>query len=373
MAATKTKAGSTKKQASGSPDVVTTVRALEHGAKALGARGMREGLGRSPEADLALALGYPHYFELVEGGPDGDAAAEATLPATDFSVRTWPREVANRSIRAFGTWAKPDERKTLVAIDGVPSEDDLQAIVTKRIPNQFGWALLYLVEAIYGPASSAAAGLRALESKDEAFVKRFGDSCVGSVEALGHIIRRQPEPEAAKALARLEAIGTRWRGQNEFNKTSQSIRVVTGGRAGAEGEGYRPDGEGKPIAPGSLEWVYDDAAFVADHVKRGGWDESAGPSVRMVVLGGDAVVDYYAASWSKVNAKFKPQAFEDFSIFAPSIAGRILLPLAADAKVGKAAIKWFQARPELDAWVTSVQKDKLYGKAAQAVLAGVKR
>jgi hypothetical protein len=145
------------------------------------------------------------------------------------------------------------------------------------------------------------------------------------------------------------------------------------GRAGAEEAGYRPNGKGKPLSPFALEYVYDDPGFVAEHVIACGWDESGGPSARMVVLGGDAVIDYYAASWTKVNAKFKPQAFEGFSIFAPSIAGRILLPLAADAKVGKAAIKWFQARPELDAWVASVQKDMLYGRAAQAVLAGVKR
>jgi hypothetical protein len=300
-------------------------------------------------------------------------AGEAASSATDFGVRTWFREVANRSVRAFGTWPRPDERKVLVAVGGPLSTEELRAVVAKRIPNHFGWALLYLAEALEGPDAVTEASLAALEGKDAGFVEDFGDSCDRSVEALGHIIRRLPESQAVAALARLEAIGKRWRGQNEFNATSKRIRVVTGGRAGAEEAGYRPRGEGKPLAAGSLEWVYDDAAFVSEQVKQGGWDETAFPKVRMVVLGGDEVVDYYAASWSKVHAKFKPQAFEDFSIFAPSIAGRILLPLAADAKVGKAAIKWFQVHPELDAWVASVQKDKLYGKAAQAVLAGVKR
>jgi hypothetical protein len=336
MAAAKGKPKTTKATA-------RSTHALDAGAKAFGAKLVREGFAASAEMDLAFALGFPHLRYVTDDAadPDPKAAAQAAIDKYGHDARlVWPRASAIALIRAsFGK---------AFAVGGEPNADEGHAMAKARmdfggVPDRFVASFsIQLLEALVGTTAVVDGMLEGLDAR----VKKLpiDGSSWGEISArqLGYLLLRLPAADAERARKRLEAFiePTKKGGDEDVGKT---LDLVLHGRAGAERSGYKPDPKG-PLSAFDLGHIIDDGKFVADQLVAGkGPDVSSWPDARLAFLGGEPAIAYYEQYWPKFKNKGgHGYIVATFGEIAPKRIRPIMEAMVTGSSAKKDASAWVQ-------------------------------
>ncbi len=365
----------TKKRAPEKTAAKADSGALKHGAKAAGAAQLEKGFAHTAEQDLLFALGWPHMVLLQDDaeGADPLAAADAiVLEYPEPSQRVWPREVANRVVRALaGGWDHPGQMSK-VARQGIETAGPVSKAegsklletflsmrsVFMRYPGLFP----LLLEAVCG-TELVIEGLTAdFENNTENWTKHDIPRC-DIVNQIGFLLLRLPKSQAAKYRKRLSAVldgfaKTRPDGIASVGATYpiKWLDPVLNGKAGAERSGYAPGGK---LSPVSLVHVCDDPAFVLASVKASGPPDASGEvDARLTFLGGQGVLDLEVSWWKKYKRGPKPAAaharvVQQLGAISSDKIPPLMLDMALASKAKKAASDWFVehadfARPFLE-------------------------
>ncbi len=202
-------------------------RAFDHGYQAQRAvRLFQEGIGHTPDDDLALALGYP---ELVELAPDaeGDVVqlTEQRINNYDRRAVPWPRNLAVRAVRAiawgwdpFPTALSAEARRALAREDEFsPSELPSLLRTLTRFQSacwEHEFELVLLMEALAGGEATIGAVCDLVESNVAAW-NELENRRRTVIAAVGIMYDRLSRERAAAIRPRLEALLARYRDVDE--------------------------------------------------------------------------------------------------------------------------------------------------------------
>jgi hypothetical protein len=319
-----------------------TSRGLEHGHRAFGARFVRPGRARTPELDLAFALGH--------GG--GGIAAMQLLPDLDPSKKprwsdtsSFPRNVIVEHIRG--------EPRTMAP---APIDDEEATRLGRALVGKISAPWMFLgLEAIAGPSITLAAMLDGLEASKE---RHWDNGGWGSIcGPLKGLMLRVPESESKAARDRLAAVWTKWRETHG----AQRFDILLHGREGIARSGYKYIAKHKSYgrAPGSTEapvsaWELtllddDEADFIAQQYEAlwtaFNWKPQANmmspASGRLLFLGGDAVMRTELRAVDAYRGDRQVEAFTACADLGGPLAKQLMTKLAApDSKVHKRARAW---------------------------------
>jgi hypothetical protein len=319
-----------------------TSRGLEHGERASGARHVRPGRARTPELDLAFALGH--------GG--GGIAPMRLLPDLDPSKKprwgdtsSFPRNVVLEYVRG--------EPRTMT-----PSPiDDKEAtrLGRKLVAGiELPWMFLGL-EAIAGPSLTLAAMLDGIDAakKDHWDNGGWGSLC-GPLKGM---MLRVPEPEATAARDRLAAAYKKW----SHMHGAQRFDILLHGREGIARSGYKyiaktkcygraPGDTDAPVTAWELMLLdHDDADFIAQQYEAlwtaFKWKPQANmmsPAPgRLLFLGGDAVLRTELRAVDAYRGERQVEAFTACCDLGGKLVRQLMTKLAKpDSKVHKRAQAW---------------------------------
>lgn len=281
------------------PAATLPIRALEHGRSAYGAKYIREGFGRAPDDDLAWALGYPHYIELVESSGDSDKDLVAQCEQ-ETTVRERAASVAARFARAIPMFAFDSNGKPQLTSNGKqisPSgqmtNDEARNIILEFAKDEhgamLGAQLAPMLEAIVGPELVATAIVDGIETLDLDAPRAGGAEAL--LMHLPFLLLRVPTAKAEALLARLEKLipppGT------EVYVPPFLVEIAVRGAAAKLRELNNPY---------QVELVNDEA-FVATFAKQfySNLDSTTPLFPRFLFTGGDAVLDIYGKVWPKIK------------------------------------------------------------------------
>ncbi len=263
---------------------------------------MRPGFARTPELDLAFALGYPHLPEPAST-PLGAAGAKKVL------------EQHARALVAPGLDRLVLELEAQVGADVVATT--LVEIYERfREPDFHSWNRGVIQLTRWG------LGLALLRTR----------------ASVGAALRARLEEVYARAVAA--------RRDDRSRQVEQILDVVLHGAAGARRSGHRYEGVVQEL---DLLHVHDDAEFVHDQVRRQKFEPLWGAWARLAFLGGAPVIRHYARHWRKIRNGVDVRRFvRDF--------GRVRSPAVTKAIREIAATVDSPAAADATAWITSSRK-----------------
>lgn len=315
--------------------------ALDHGEEAAGAATIREGIALRPEDDLLLALGWPHLRFVVDGHRD-DKDPEKNVNKAIASLEghygdVWPAEVATRYVHAFG--ARPGAFNKRVAsvkeaiaqegveVDEARAEEWLGRLFTRPgfTRHWFVEHFVFLVEAFVGSDLVLESLVSGLESMGE--LSREEEASYAAYTT-GMLMLRVPETAAQDAHNRLAAVRDRRKRGLVFDR----LTLVMGGAQAARD---------KSLNPMFYHHVTDDPSAVVAAVEAGEWL----PSVRLVQLGGEAVLEAFAPHWRRhEDRELQLRLVEQLAKLSSPIATQVLDEMATTSKVKKQAAEALKAR-----------------------------
>lgn len=317
-------------------------RALEHGSNAFGAKYLRPGFARTPELDLAFALGHGSpAFSPITLLPDLDVAKEAESWRVPIH-----RNVALSELRGTPLEASPAPLDEAEAARLIP---DLV-----RTPPRIG--VLRAVEAMVGPSCVLQAFLTGLENAGEAHWKN--GAWQSFFAPLYGVMLRVPTGEAQAARARLETLYE----ARKQHHGAQKLDILLHGREGLVRSGYKYNllnkcfqttvGSNDPSNVLDLGFLDGEADFVAQHFEALwgalGWKTVAhmsGPSpARLFFVGGEATLRTELRAMEGYPGTKQLEAFESYADLHPSSVRELMTRLAKPGgKAQKLAQAWLDA------------------------------
>ena len=319
-----------------------TSRGFEHGDRASGAKFVRPGRARTPELDLAFALGHA----------GGGIAPMRLLPDLDPSkkprwsdVSSFPRNVVVEYVRS--------QPRTMVP---TPIDEREAARLTRGLVDNISLPWMFLgLEAIAGPSCVLAAMLDGIEAAKTSHWNNGGwGALCGPLKGM---MLRVPEREASGARDRLAAAWKKWRhlhGASTFD-------VLLHGREGIARSGYKYIAKQKSYgrAPGSTDapatvWELtllddDEAAFIAQQYEAlwtaFNWRPRAQmmshASARLLFLGGDAALRTELRAVDSYPGTHQVTAFGTYADLGGPLVEQLITKLAKPgSKVEKRARAW---------------------------------
>jgi hypothetical protein len=345
MAATKPKAKPKPQPAQTLPS-----RALEHGARAFGARFVKPGFAHTPQLDLAFALGHGNAamapIELLPDLPLGKK-----VPTGAPGVH---RNVAIARLRKSGDSA-PGELD-LEAHPAPLEPDETRKLVVRRMKFLGLDGLdVRAIEAMHGPSFTLDAFVEGLEGMPDTWWNNGG---VGArmYPLYGLMLRALPD-ETKEARARLTALQTKKKGHGLL-----ALDVMLRGRAGIVDSGYkynptfksygRSPGDENPSNVMDLCFCENEPEWVAAQFARL-WklfnykviNHMNGPSpARLFFLGGEATLETELQVVPHYPGTRQALAFESYRDLASPRAVELMKALAGPkSKVKAQAEAWLTA------------------------------
>jgi hypothetical protein len=348
-------------------------RALEHGARAFGARYLRSGWALTPELDLAFALGHgAAQFAPTVLLPDIDPSKLAKLKWQDAVVH---RNVAIHVLRTgHSVWTQP------VTAEASPAtiEPDEAVGILKRLVPFAGIMPFGALEAMLGPSFMLSAFLDVLETlpTDERGPWYNNVLQVTWQVVHGLLLRVLPEEHAA-ARTRLDALLA----ARSDAHGARYLDISLHGPLGIVRRGYKYSREKRCYGadPGSdapasqLDLTFLDGR--EDHVARSLgalWDAfewkpakwMIGPSsARLLFLGGEGALAHEARAVELYPKTMHADALASYSEMRTPSAARLVLALTRDGSgVQKQASAWLAThaswvRPLLEEWSRGIGSD----------------
>ncbi|HET7500616.1 MAG TPA: hypothetical protein VFK02_06415 [Kofleriaceae bacterium] len=335
-----------------------TTLALEHGAKAWGARFVKAGFATTAAGDLAFALGFPHLEYIVDNHPD-DARAEMIAYERRSYRLGWPRNVAIRWCRITACKGFKRTPQGATELDGAgkkaikngaPLGPDevaltLKAMFSDTTSYEDLRELVRLFEAFVGPELVATSIVDALEKSSNNVWGHQDPDRAQVMHHLGFVLLRLPAALTDKLRARLAAIferrvkalPTKELGPRKGERGSllRALDVVLNGKAGAERSGERNE---DAIEPGDLVHVTDDVAFVRDAACR-----VTSPDPRLVFLGGEPVLEHLLAVFPRLRGQHH-LVLDGFAEVASPLAVELLQRVARGKEASERARALLAAR-----------------------------
>ncbi len=334
-----------------------TTEALRAGQDAAGAKLVKEGFAFTPEMDLAFALGFPHMRFVTDDASDKDVEAAIKGSGSSWDARlVWPRATATAYVLTLAAENDDKWKKQKGPITAEMAYDIMVARTNfGSVPTRFHQpASIQLLEAMVGTEPVVNGMLDGLEKRLARHPVDFVDGSWSEVGVweLGYLLLRLPDEESAAAKKRIEALVKAFEDKKaDDRRVVSAMRLSIGGRAAAEKYAYRPDGndpavKDAPISPFELGHVTDDAAFVADHVVRGGGpDVSSFPDARLSFLGGDAVLSTEKKHWSKYRGKgVHAYIVATFGEIRSPMVEAMIADMAKGSSAKREAAAWLAAR-----------------------------
>lgn len=321
-------------------------RALEHGAKAFGAKYLRKGAALTPELDLAFALGYGSSVGPVTLLPD---AAPGKTPI--LSTAAVQRNVALAELRRS---PKAPPGPGAFEADPAPLEvDEAQTLLRTRMPKlAYRPVVLRAIEAMVGPSATLAAFVDGLESMPDASWNN------GGVGALFHVVYglllRTPPAESNAARARLEALYE----ERKDQYGGAAIDIALHGREGIARRGYKYSTKFKSyqrndssdpsnvndlcLCDGDPEFVAQQFAALWAAFKFKVQNQMNGPSpARLFFLGGEPTLETELKVVEQYPGTKQADAFESYrALRSPRVVALVEKLCGPKSKVKAQAEAW---------------------------------
>jgi hypothetical protein len=289
-------------------NLVRTTRAFEHGENAFGAKYIKRGFARAPDDDLLFALGWPHARYLIEGHPDDLLTDPAAIEKAVFRPQVGldvPRGIALRRIRAFSSYALgPDGKLRQGAVRAMlnadpMSEDDAKTFVHEHLAGRAlgtkQLEIIFLLEAVAGPEAIATAITEAFEkAADAQLLDHAADKSTWAF-GLGFLLLRASAPVSAALHDRLEAIMARC---PKEDVNSHSVANVLDQVLHQAKASLRSDHTDQAML---LHWIDETPEAVRAQLAANMRPFGGAVYARMVLLGGEDVIDYYKKHFDKVK------------------------------------------------------------------------
>lgn len=354
-------------------------RALEHGAKAWGAKFLKPGFALTPELDLAFALGHGSAM-----GPVrllADLAPAAKQPSSYTEIH---RNVAIAKLRSTSTvFGAPTPHEESPAPIG---EDEAKKLIRARLP-KLGLLPIHFraLEAMVGPSCVLPAYLDGLE----AIPNQPWDTgrLKGLFPVLYGLLLRVPVNESKAARARLEALYEK----KKKMFAAVDLDILLHGKEAIARVGYKysllyksyqRSDKDEPSNVLDLCFCDGEPAFVASQFAAL-WEafkfkvqaHMIGPSpARLFFLGGEPTLETELRAVGQYPGTRQAEALESYVELRSPLAARCVLRLSSDkSKVKKAALAWLGEQrawvaPLLTAWAKEREADAALAKAALAAL-----
>lgn len=375
----------TKKAREAAPPPLAS-RALEHGARAYGARFLRSGWALTPELDLAFALGHgAANFGPTTLLPDVDPSKLAKAKWVDAVAH---RNVAIHVLReGHSVWTKP----VAAPASPAPIEPDEAVEILKRHVPVAGIMPFGALEAMLGPSFMLSAFLDVLEGLPAGEAGGtpgpWNNNVLQPIWQVVHglLLRVLPEDHAA-ARARLDALLT----ARSQRHGARYLDISLHGPAGIVRRGYKylRDKRCYGAEPGSdapasqLDLTFLDGQ--EDHVARSlgalweafDWKPQKwmiGPSsARLLFLGGEAALAHEARAVEAYPKTMLADALASYAeLRSPAAVGLVLALTRDGSGVQKQARAWLTThaswvRPLLESWVRAGGANAARARAALA-------
>lgn len=309
---------------------------MEHGANASGAKYIRAGFARTPELDLAFALGH--------GG--GGIGPMRILPDLDPSKKVkWDSAALPRNVVIARL------REEDVTMDPAPiDETEAAKLAREHVLNiSFPWMFLGL-EAFAGPSIVLGGMLDGLEASEE---NQWDNGGWGALcGPLKGMMLRVPEEEAKSARARIAAVFEKWKEMHG----AQTFDILLHGKEGIRRNGYKyiakyksygnEEGFAAPSSSWELTLLDNEPAFIAQQHEAlwtaFNWKPQARmitpASARLMFLGGDPVIETELRVIDSLPGTMQAEALDAIEDLAGPLAKKILTKLAKpSSKVSKRA------------------------------------
>jgi hypothetical protein len=355
-----------KKQAKVAPSYTATTEALVHGANAAGAKFVRRGFAFTEADDLAFALGFPHYLQLVENHPDDQTPAEvAKKTIIDVAGLTnrlsYPRQVATRIARGLASTAVHPARWTAASDEVVGRADPIgPGEARELLLSQFSHpgvplipgTLAMILEAMHGPdlvAEAITDGFEAHESSPRLIAVL--------AHYLGIFLLRVRADRAPALRERLVRLRSKWAAAEKLpeplperkvtddpESSLRALDITIDGAKGAARSLLRvPEG----IDLFGLFNAVDDpnfvATIVAQHVKPPKAMRYV-PDARLAFLGGPSVIDHARSRIDSIKlASDAASVVETFGRIADPRVVKLMEAMASTSKAKKEAQAWLDA------------------------------
>lgn len=289
-------------------NLVQTTRAFEHGESAFGAKYIQSGFARAPEDDLLFALGWPHVRYLVDGHTDDLLTDPVAIEKAVFRPQVGlavPRGIALRRIRAFSSYALgPDGKLRQGAVramlNGDPmSEDEARTFVSEHLAGRAlgtkQLEIIFLLEALAGPNAIAEAITKAFEDAADAQLLDHASDKSTWAFGLGFLLLRAEATLSVSLRARLEAILARC---PKEDVNSHSVANVLDQVLHQSKASLRSDHTDQSML---LHWIDEAPSAVRDQLAASARPFGGAVYARMVLVGGEDVIDYYKKHFDKVK------------------------------------------------------------------------
>jgi hypothetical protein len=344
------KKGSSAEDAAARANLVHTTRAFEHGGSAFGARYIKQGFARTAESDLLFSLGWPHARYLIEGHPDDLHTNPAAIEKAVFRAQDGlgvPRGIALRRIRAFAAYSlgadgrpRPGVLRALENRDPM-SDDDARTFVLEHLTGRtLGTKQLeiaFLLEAIAGPDVIAEAITTAFETTSDPQLLTHGKERSMWAFALGFILLRT---SATLSIALRERLEARMERCSKHDVNSHSVANVLDEVLHQSKASLRSTHTEQSML---LHWIDEPAEVVVRELtSTRPWCGSV--YARMVFVGGEDVIDYYAKQYDKVKDAAEQRAIvAQLGVIASPKISELMRAMSEKSKVEKEANAWLDA------------------------------
>ena len=334
--------------AKASQKVVRTGRAFEHGEAAYGARNLKPGFARAPENDLLFALGWPHARYLIEDHPDDRSTTPAAVEKAVFKPQVGlgvARGIAMRRIRAFSSFAngldgkpRPGVLRALQNSDPMTEAEAKTFVLEHLAGRSLGTKqleIVYLLEAVAGPDVVAEAITTAFETSADAQLLTHGADRSLWAFALGFILLRTSASVSVALRERLEARMARC---SKDDVNLHSVANVLDEVLHQSKASLRSEHTEQNLL---LHWVDEPAESIVRELTstRRPWCGSV--YARMVFVGGEAVIDYYARQYDKVKDAAQQRAIvSELGLIASPKIDELISAMSEKSRAEKEARAW---------------------------------
>lgn len=323
-------------------------RALEHGAKAFGAKYLKPGFALTPELDLAFALGHGSAMGPVRLLSD---LAPGAKPPTSFT------EIHRNVAIAWLRMTNPSSGAQVVHEENPAPIDEAEArkLVRSQVP-RLGLLPIHFaaLEAMVGPSCMLPAYVEGLA----AISAQWWDSgrLGGLFPLLYGLLLRTPPKESNAARAKLEALLEK----KEKTFAAAQLDILLNGREGIARRGYKyslkfksyqRNDSGDPSNVADLCYCDDDPEFVASQFQAL-WAafnhkpvaRMMGPSpARIFFLGGEKTLETELKVVGLYAGTVQAEALSSYADLKSPLAAKCVKQLAGDkSKVKAAATEWLQ-------------------------------
>jgi hypothetical protein len=322
-------------------------RALEHGAKAFGARFVRKGFALTPELDLAFALGHGSSVGPVKLLPDVVPGKKVTYSGSEVQRNVALAELRKSPKAPFGEPVVHEENPAPLEVD------EAQRLLRNRMPKlAYRPAVLRSIEAMVGPSATLAAYLDGLEEMPDQSWNNGGVGVVFHV-AYGLLLRTPPD-ESNAARARLEELLEKK--QDQYG--AAALDIMLHGSAGIARHGYKYSTKFKSyqrndssdpsnvndlsFCDGERDFVAQQFAALWEAFKFKVINHMNGPSpARLFFLGGEKTLETELKVVEQYPGTKQPDAFESYQDLRSPLAVQLVKKLCGPkSKVKAKAEAW---------------------------------